>query len=118
MGGFFYGKTMPDAQRPEDLLASLQAEIRVLQDRALKLETFADGLNDKHDTLRSEVRSEIASLRNQIASLETKMETANKQINSKLDRLFGARSVVTAIITLATSILGSGVVHMVVSIGK
>jgi len=109
---------MPDSQIPEEILSSLQAEIRVLQDRTLKLETYADGLNDKHDTLRSEVRTEIASLRNQIASLETKMETANKQINTKLDRLFGARSVVTAAITLLTSILGSGVVHLVVSIGK
>ncbi|MBS1020522.1 hypothetical protein JK207_00535 [Gluconobacter cerinus] len=112
---------MPDAPSYDalaDFVASAREDIRTLQDRALKLETFADGLNDKHDTLRTEVRSEIASLRSQITSLETKMDTANRQINSKLDRLFGARAVVTTLITLSTSIIGSGVVHLVVSIGK
>ncbi|WP_215750653.1 MULTISPECIES: hypothetical protein [unclassified Gluconobacter] len=92
--------------------------IRALEDRVLQLETMLAGLDDKQSDLRSEVRMEITSLRNEIKALAKAMETSNSQINGKLDRLFGARSVVTALITLMTSIAGTGLVHLVVSIGK
>jgi len=111
-GGFFYGKTMPDNQ-----LAPL-SQIRVLEDRVLQLETMLAGLDDKQSDLRAEVRTEIAALRSEIKALAKAMETSNSQINGKLDRLFGARSVVTALITLATSIAGTGLVHFVISVGK
>ncbi|MBF0858402.1 hypothetical protein HKD24_04120 [Gluconobacter sp. LMG 31484] len=114
---------MPDTQTAAPV-ASLPASlppaerIRVLEDRCLTLETRLSSVDSNQSDLRTEMRHEIASLRSEIEALSKSMENSNRQINGKLDRLFGARAVVTAAITLLTSILGSGVVHMVVSIGK
>lgn len=103
---------MPDTQ------SAPLSPMRILEDRVLQLETMLAGLDDKQSDLRAEVRTEIAALRSEIKALAKAMETSNSQINGKLDRLFGARSVVTALITLMTSIAGTGLVHLVVSIGK
>jgi len=105
-------------------LETLRATLRMTEDRLLRLETVQSGLSDKHEELRDEVRSEIKSLRNQISELKTKIDDSHKDIsdkfvktNSKLDKLFGARAVVTTLITLLTSILGSGAVHLAFSVG-
>lgn len=103
--------SLPAVLSPED-------RIRVLEDRCLTLETQLSSVGNSQSDLRAEMRQEIASLRSEIEALAKSMESSNRQINGKLDRLFGARAVVTAAITLLTSILGSGVVHLVVSIGK
>jgi len=92
--------------------------IRYLEDRVLKLETLVSALGDNQSDLRAEMRSEIASLRTQIKDLKEELEAGIKALGSKVDRVMGGKAVVTALVTLATSILGSGVVHLVVSIGK
>lgn len=112
---------MPETQTTalvESRPQSPEGQIRALQDRCLTLETKLSSVDSSQSDLRAEMRQEIASLRNEIEALSQSMESSNRQINSKLDRLFGARAVVTAAITLLTSILGSGVVHLVVSIGR
>jgi SH3 domain protein len=105
-------------------LDAFRMSLRLTEDRLLRMETVQGSLADKHDELRREVRTEIQSLRSQISNLELKMEDGNRAINdkfnvtnSKLDRLFWARAVVTTLITLSTSILGSGAVHLAFSIG-
>lgn len=103
--------TLPEALTPAE-------RIRVLEDRCLTLETQLSSVGNSQSDLKAEMRQEIASLRSEIEALAKSMESSNRQINGKLDRLFGARAVVTAAITLLTSILGSGVVHLAVSIGK
>lgn len=90
--------------------------LRVLEDRVLRLETVAGGLSDRYEQLRTEMRQEISSLRNQMKSLETKMDDGNRIVNGKLDRLIGGRAVLTALVTLATSILGTGMVHFALSL--
>ncbi|WP_029605979.1 hypothetical protein [Kozakia baliensis] len=97
--------------------ASGPLAVRLLEDRVLKLETVADALADQHDVLRTEMRREIMSLRDQMRDLENKMEEGNRVVNSKLDRLLGERAVVTGLITLVTSVLGTGVVHIALSMG-
>ncbi|GBR23114.1 hypothetical protein [Kozakia baliensis] len=97
--------------------ASGPLAVRLLEDRVLKLETVADALADQHDVLRTEMRREIMSLRDQMRDLENKMEEGNRIVNSKLDRLLGERAVVTGLITLVTSVLGTGVVHIALSMG-
>ena len=92
--------------------------IRALEDRVLKLETLVSALGDNQSDLRAEMRSEIASLRTQIKDLKEELEAGIKALGSKFDRVMGGKAVVTALVTLATSILGSGVVHLVVSIGR
>lgn len=112
---------MTDALTPLPLQIAPSSKddlIRELQDRALKLETQVEGLGDKYSDLRVEMRSEIASLRTQINDLKEDLEDGIKALGSKVDRVMGGKAVVTALVTLATSILGSGVVHLVVSIGK
>ena len=112
---------MPDTQTAAPTAShptSTEEQIRVLQDRCLTLETKLSNVDSSQSDLRTEMRQEIASLRSEIEALAKSMESSNRQINGKLDRLFGARAVVTAAITLLTSILGSGVVHLAVSIGK
>ncbi|GBQ69832.1 hypothetical protein AA103196_2325 [Ameyamaea chiangmaiensis NBRC 103196] len=105
-------------------LEALRAAVRLTEDRLLRVETTQGGLSDKHQELRNEVRSEIKSLRERILELQSKIEKGQSEItekfqiaNSKLDRLFGARAVVTTLITLATSILGSGAVHLAFTVG-
>ena len=90
--------------------------IRILEDRVLRLETVAGGLSDRYEQLRTEMRQEISSLRDQMKSLETKVDNGNRIVNGKLDRLIGGRAVLTAIVTLATSILGTGMVHFALSL--
>jgi len=91
--------------------------IRVLEDRVLRLETVAHGLSDRYEQLRTEMRCEIHSLRNQMKSLEGKVDDSHRVVNGKLDRLIGGRAAITGIITLATSVLGTGMVHVVLSLG-
>jgi len=105
-------------------LEALRSALRLTEDRLLRLETVQSGLSDKHEELRDEVRSEIKSLRNQISDLKTRIDEGHRDLsekfviaNSKLDKLFGARAVVTTLITLATSVLGSGAVHLAFSVG-
>ncbi|GBQ83141.1 hypothetical protein [Gluconobacter albidus] len=62
------------------------------------------------------MRQEISSLRDQMKLLETKVDEGNRVVNGKLDRLIGGRAVITGIITLATSILGTGMVHVALSL--
>ena len=100
-----------DSDRKDDL-------IRVLEDRVLKLETLVSALGDNQSDLRAEMRSEIASLRNQINDLKEDLENGIKALGSKVDRVMGGKAVVTALVTPATSILGSGLVHLAVSIGR
>ncbi|MGY8604801.1 hypothetical protein ACTVH1_03645 [Gluconobacter cerinus] len=112
---------MPDTQTFAPILnapLSKDEVIRVLEDRVLKLETLVSALGDNQSDLRAEMRSEIASLRTQISDLKEDLEDGIKALGSKVDRVMGGKAVVTALVTLATSILGSGVVHLVVSIGK
>ncbi|MBS1068835.1 hypothetical protein [Gluconobacter cerinus] len=112
---------MPDTQTSAPTLsapANKDEVIRVLEDRVLKLETLVSALGDNQSDLRAEMRSEIASLRTQISDLKEDLEDGIKALGSKVDRVMGGKAVVTALVTLATSILGSGVVHLVVSIGK
>jgi len=112
---------MPDTQTSAPSLnapASKDEVIRFLEDRVLKLETLVSALGDNQSDLRAEMRSEIASLRTQISDLKEDLEDGIKALGSKVDRVMGGKAVVTALVTLATSILGSGVVHLVVSIGK
>ncbi|GBR50246.1 hypothetical protein AA106555_0139 [Neokomagataea thailandica NBRC 106555] len=91
--------------------------LRMLEDRVLRLETVASSLSDRHEQLRVETRQEISSLRDQMKNLETKMEESNRVVNGKLDRLIGGRAVLTGLVTLLTSILGTGVVHFAFSLG-
>ncbi len=110
---------MPDTQTAAPSLnapVSKDEVIRVLEDRVLKLETLVSALGDNQSDLRAEMRSEIASLRTQISDLKEDLEDGIKALGSKVDRVMGGKAVVTALVTLATSILGSGVVHLVVSI--
>lgn len=112
---------MPDTQTSAPALLTPTSKdeiIRVLEDRVLKLETLVSALGDNQSDLRAEMRSEIASLRTQISDLKEDLEDGIKALGSKVDRVMGGKAVVTALVTLATSILGSGVVHLVVSIGK
>ncbi|MFT9298923.1 MAG: hypothetical protein ABF542_12545 [Gluconobacter sp.] len=112
---------MPDIQTTTTATpapSSKDEMIRVLEDRVLKLETLVSALGDNQSDLRAEMRSEIASLRTQISDLKEDLEDGIKALGSKVDRVMGGKAVVTALVTLATSILGSGVVHLVVSIGK
>lgn len=44
--------------------------MRSLEDQVLRLETQLEGLKDKHDDLRDEVRTEILVLRKEIADLK------------------------------------------------
>lgn len=121
MRRFFYGKTMPDTAMTAPIDKALSDKdiiIRALEDRVLKLETLVSALGDNQSDLRAEMRSEIASLRTQIKDLKEELEAGIKALGSKFDRVMGGKAVVTALVTLATSILGSGVVHLVVSIGK
>nr|WP_294917930.1 hypothetical protein [uncultured Neokomagataea sp.] len=91
--------------------------LRMLEDRVLRLETVASGLSDRHEQLRVETRQEISFLRDQMKNLETKMEEGHRLVNEKLDRLIGGRAVLTGLVTLLTSILGTGVVHFAFSLG-
>ncbi|EHH67620.1 hypothetical protein [Gluconobacter morbifer] len=50
-------------------------------------------------------------------NLESKVDDGNRIVNGKLDRLIGGRAVITGLITLAASILGTGMVHVVLSLG-
>ncbi|OUJ09288.1 hypothetical protein [Gluconobacter sp. DsW_058] len=112
---------MPDTQTSAPSLnvpSSKDEVIRVLEDRVLKLETLVSALGDNQSDLRAEMRSEIASLRTQISDLKEDLEDGIKALGSKVDRVMGGKAVVTAVVTLATSILGSGVVHLVVSVGR
>lgn len=90
--------------------------LRMLEDRVLRLETIAGGLSDRYEDLRTEMRQEISSLRDQMKLLEAKVDEGNRVVNGKLDRLIGGRAVITGIITLATSILGTGMVHFALSL--
>ncbi|MQR97995.1 hypothetical protein [Gluconobacter aidae] len=90
--------------------------LRMLEDRVLRLETIAGGLSDRYEELRTEMRQEISSLRDQMKLLEAKVDEGNRVVNGKLDRLIGGRAVITGIITLATSILGTGMVHLALSL--
>ncbi|GBR54605.1 hypothetical protein GCM10007872_19650 [Gluconobacter sphaericus NBRC 12467] len=90
--------------------------LRMLEDRVLRLETIAGGLSDRYEELRTEMRQEISSLRDQMKLLEAKVDEGNRVVNGKLDRLIGGRAVITGIITLVTSILGTGMVHFALSL--
>lgn len=112
---------MPDTQPAVLALpapASKDEIIRGLQDRVLKLETIVAGLGSNQSDLRAEMRSEIASLRTQITDLKEELGADIKEVGSKVDRVIGGKAVVTALITLATSIVGSGMVHLAISVGK
>ncbi|AQS88534.1 hypothetical protein AA101099_0340 [Neoasaia chiangmaiensis NBRC 101099] len=91
--------------------------LRLLEDRVLRLETLSGTLSDQHEQLRAEMRHEILSLRDQMKALESKVEDGNRIVNGKLDRLIGERAVVTGLITLVTSVLGTGAVHIALSMG-
>ncbi|GBQ32317.1 hypothetical protein HLH34_04505 [Gluconacetobacter azotocaptans] len=102
---------------PQDLAPKGDAErVRLLEDRVLVLETSLSALDGKHEDLKSMVDRKITELTTFVTS---RLDAVSRQIgdvNDKLARLFGARAVVTGLITLVTSILGSGVVHVVVSL--
>jgi len=91
--------------------------LRQLEDRVLRLETLARALSEQQDALRGEMRRENLTLRDQMKGLEHKVDDWNRIVNTKLDRLIGERTVVTGLITLVTSVLGTGVVHVVLSMG-
>ncbi|GBD55721.1 hypothetical protein [Gluconobacter wancherniae] len=109
---------MPDTQPKADANPDQVERIRYLEDRVLKLETIAAGLGDGQSDLRAEMRTEIASLRTQITDLKDELGSEIKTVGSKVDRVMGGKAVVTALITLATSILGSGAVHIALSVGR
>ncbi|CAI9119474.1 hypothetical protein [Brytella acorum] len=92
--------------------------LRLLEDRVLRLETLSGTLSDQQEQMRAEMRREILSLREQMKSLEVKVDSGNREVNSKLDRLLGERAVVTGLITLITSVLGTGAVHFAFSLGQ
>lgn len=83
---------------------------RALEDRVLTLESIVSRLGDDHSELRTEMRREIASLRTELAAMSYDI----RQVGSKIDRVIGGKAVITGLITLLTSILGSGVVHFAV----
>ncbi|MCQ9155324.1 hypothetical protein [Acidomonas methanolica] len=91
--------------------------IRQLEDRVLRLETLARMLGEQQEALRAEMRQETLCLRDQMKALENKVDDWNRLVNTKLDRLIGGRTVVTGLITLVTSVLGTGMVHVVLSLG-
>lgn len=92
--------------------------LRMLEDRVLRLETVASGLSDRYEQLRSEMRHEIHSLRDQMRSLERKVDEGNRIVNGKLDRLIGGRAALMGLVTLGTSILGTGMVHFALSLNS
>ncbi|EHH68363.1 hypothetical protein [Gluconobacter morbifer] len=53
-----------------DDMADLAAEVRALQDRALKLETSHEMLSDRHDEFRQEMRTEVQSLRKDLQEVK------------------------------------------------
>ena len=83
---------------------------RTLEDCAPKLETMSSCLDDWHTDLRDEVAEPGRGMD------ETNTKVAG--VDSRPDHLFSAKSVVTGIITLITSILATGLVHVIFSIGR
>jgi len=91
--------------------------LRRLEDRVLQLETISRALTDQQEQLRAETRHEILALREQMRAFEGKVDEGTRLTGEKLDRLMGERAVVTGLITLVTSVLGTGAVHVALTMG-
>lgn len=101
-----------------EALCSDALMLRQLEDRVLRLETIARAHSEQHEALRAEMRRETLTLRDQMKALEHKVDDWNRLVNTKLDRLIGERTVVTGLITLVTSVLGTGAVHVALVLGS